>query len=181
MEDEKELKTLKQGEFSKEKVIAKLKENLKNHNELYKESVAAYWELAGLEISKCKEDYFKGYRKLKKQAIENFETLEELANKKEEPIESLHIQNGVCYSHPNLPKFPKSYAKAYEKTIEWLDLSSSDQVILTESEFDNYIMDNWEFKNDIKNTNSALYGGLVSNSNYITGVYSQVSGMAVNF
>ena len=157
MSEENKKNTLSVGEFPKDKVLSKLKENLENHDKFYQDSCETYWQLAEQKLKNLEEDYFKGYRKLKKDVNK---TIKENLFKIEEKIDfSYYLPNTVVYSKIDLPNKPKSYSDAYKKTIEWLSLSTDETIVLNSKEFDQFIMDKWDFKAEIKSNFNTMMSG----------------------
>lgn len=51
---------------------------------------------------------------------------------------------------------PKDNSKSYEKAIKMVEMSVNDTIVLNEHQFDQLVMDNWHWKQDLIAT-SALY------------------------
>jgi len=60
---------------------------------------------------------------------------------------------------PELKDFPKigDNSSAYDRAIRMMEMSVDKEIELSESEFDQYVMDNWSFNHDLLRT-ATFYG-----------------------
>ena len=100
---------LQETNIDRAKLTTTLKDNLKDHIEIYDLALANWKE----EYSKYVADFAK------------------------------KVKSGDFKVSFSPPKKPTSYAKNYEDVISQLDMSSDQIIKLNESEFNNYILDEW--------------------------------------
>lgn len=122
-------------------LIERLKETLNNN-------LIDHEELFNLAYEKYKEDYAK--------------YVEEFASK---------VKQGDFKTVFNPPTKPISYAKKYKDVLSQLDFSSDDVIKLSDREFRNYILDEWDFS-------SAFYSAFTSVTGYQVG--QEMDGVSVS-
>ena len=54
---------------------------------------------------------------------------------------------------------PESHIKDYDRVIKMIQMCTKDELIVTEQEFQKYVMDDWEWKERFTTTNSAYVVG----------------------
>lgn len=113
-----------------------------------------------------------GYNAAVKNYLERLESESErirnlsIEYKKQEADGKRFDKTGLYLIECNLPVYPSNYEEHYSKTIRKLELSTADKISLGDSEFNQYVMNNWSWKNDF----------LLSTSQYVTGAALMISG-----
>lgn len=115
-----------------------------------------------------------GYNAAVKNYLERLESESERVKnlsveyKKQEADGKRFDKTGLYLIDCNLPVYPSNYEEHYSKTIRKLELSTADKISLADTEFNQYVMNNWSWKQDF----------LTSNTQYLTGSLINISGCA---
>jgi hypothetical protein len=153
--------------IEKDSLIQVLKENKEKHDALFELSVQGFWEQAEEKLKEKKSKFNKsisicnkGFKKALKKSLDAVTT----QNKDEVQFycPSPQIDNSW-----NLP-YPANYTTEYDKAIKMLELSVYDKVTVTKQEFNSYVLNEWEWKNNLVASNS-LY------VNSVTGKFEKMS------
>lgn len=101
------------------------------------------------------------------EAIEGWrvETLKELS-KLSRKVKKLDLENAVDLTENDFPNLwvsaaqdrPTCHAKDYDRAIAMLDMSTEDEVVISAREFDQFVNDEWDWKEAFTVSN-AKYGG----------------------
>lgn len=109
-------RTMNQVVVEKARLIETIKANRTKHLEAFEEAAM-------------------GYRKAVAEMLENFKV--QLEQQMATPIE-------ICNAFGKLEE-PKNYLREYDRILQMLDMSVEDQIILAEHEFQQYVMDEWNW------------------------------------
>lgn len=168
--NEKIHNTLAEIKISKQELLDVIKKNREIHEKAHEEAEKIYWALFEDGIEMFEKKYWMGYRKLKKDALRSFsETRQQIRSVAEKGNEEPTLKVSSSFPNPtlNLPPRPVSHAGEYERLETWLKLSVENEIVLDPSQFDKYVMDNWEFKNELSNNYTRMItGGLALNAKY---------------
>ena len=85
-----------------------------------------------------------GYRKL---------VIEELDRMLADAKAGRPIQRSISLSEPS------DHTQDYDRVIAMLEMSVDDTVTLNASDFDRYVLDNWDWSRFVRSTNTALAAG----------------------
>lgn len=134
----------------KNKLLNTLKVNKANHVEKYKESMSGYQELATEQLEK---EFVKAKKRLEnsvtmiKSQIDNF-------NPDEPLLDNIVLLDRVAFTL----RAPKNYESSYDVAIEMAEWEVGDTIELTQSEFQKFVMDNWDWKEDFLYLNKSYVG-----------------------
>ena len=132
--------------ISKVDLLQILRENLEAHNEVFNAATQAYYEnlRAELEESKGKAE---ALAKLLSEKLENVTTTDPNAGMED-------FRHGFYIRAVK----PTSYESFYKTAIRKAELSQREEFVLADSDFQRYVMNNWEWKNEFIN-NATTYLG----------------------
>ncbi|MHA2280269.1 MAG: hypothetical protein ACXAC5_05380 [Promethearchaeota archaeon] len=120
--------------FKKEEVIATLKKNRAEHQEIYDEAV-------------------EGYRKKLVEALN--ETIEMVEEKRSE-LEEKRLPKPHLKEYPlSGLSVPGSSLKEYDTVLEMLSLTPDETIVLDQDQYNCYMKDNWYWMKDFLVSNSA--------------------------
>lgn len=143
-----EIHTLNNVTVSKDELLRILKENLEAHNEVYNASTQAYFESLRVEFE---------------QKVAKAKDLLKLLKGKLENITQDNIFAGIYELSSSLSqgktRKPESHEADYTSAIRKVELSIHSEFTLTNQDFERYILNNWEWKEDFINTASSYTGG----------------------
>ncbi len=129
---------------SSDDLLRILKENLEAHNEVFNASTQAYYETLRAELEGKKEQA-ETLVKTFAAKLENVTTVD--------PSDSL---GDYYHIFTFKAKKPVSYESHYTSAIRKVELSQRKEFSLSDSEFQRYILNNWEWKADFIN-NATTY------------------------
>lgn len=142
MSEQKTL-TMNEVRISKVKLLKKIEENRKLHEQEYNETMEAY----KITVREKTKERIEEQKRYFKQAIKNLE--DNLAQFEKD----INVEPIV-----NVQK-PVNYLKDYDTAIGMLNFSLDDIVCLNRSEFQSYAMDDWAWKKDFKKFNESMISG----------------------
>ena len=144
--------------IEKDRLIGILKENKRKHDHLYDCSVSGYWETAKKTIYEKQSNLTRALENKRLEISKLYNDGLAYANKKVElkPIyPDVKLAGDLSVSLP----FPISHSDDYQKAIRMLELSIYDQVTLSSTEFDQFVLNNWAWKIDFL-TSTVTYLGI---------------------
>lgn len=127
---------LHEVKVKKTEMIAKLKVNRKKHKEDYEEAKAEY--------KLCYMDALAEIKNSMKASLKSVDTLIKLEDLNRENLPDLHF--------PFHLQAPINHLECYDSTLDMIEASVHDFIILTSSEFNKYYRDNWDWKDGFSST-----------------------------
>ncbi len=158
--------------INKGKLLAIIKENKARHDALFEAALSGYW-ISAKTVIEQKQKEFKEYLVTLKSDFTYGSNmiLDKIA--KQEKVDdygSIPLNNSYFNYGVNL-KYPESHEAEYNRAIRAIELNIYENIELSEIEFNQYVMNDWSWKNSF----------VTSNSNYIslgakciTGYYSNM-------
>lgn len=128
-------------EFSREELLARMKENRDKHALAFKQALVGYY----LEVAEQAKDIAAAARKLSKASEEAAKTADKVTS---DTRNTWHISASM----------PEDHTSDYDRVIDMFELAKMEEVTLNEHQFSQYIRDEWEWKARVFATN-AFYGG----------------------
>lgn len=135
-------------QVNREKLLSTLQENKTKHESDYKEALGMYAELAKQNVQ---ESYEKAKADLEKNYYKNLNLIEEF---KPDDIDYSKYSGHFLLLHGtavNLP-LPKNYSNQYQDAINMVSWDVNETLVLTHSEFKCFVMDEWDWSYEFKNT-----------------------------
>ncbi len=160
-------------ETEKGALLKKLKENREKHvadfkkaSILYEQALYAYAKEFTAQLEK-KIKKFK--TQLDKKSVEVKTAFESIDKNQTTPIDLKTINSNMRFDiNPNVQltvQKPISQEKQYDEVIEMLELSTAEFVLLTNSEFKSYVLDDWSWKPSFYNNTGLLCSGTTMSGN----------------
>lgn len=131
-------------------LLATLKANREKHIKEYNEAVAGYKEQATERLVSLKS-------RLLKSVDENFAKIQENISKfnPDEPLQdTIYLTNTTSFSL----QVPRSYEKSYDVAIGMAAWEVAETVTLKQSQFQCFVLDDWEWKAAFQNINKTYAG-----------------------
>lgn len=127
-----------QMRVDKAALLVKLEENKKKHIEEYKDALAGYWTLVEQQLAECKSNIAKELRSAKAGVA----------------ARDKGFTKAFRASITAIP--PTDYSRNYSRAITSLSWQSEPRVMLSQSEFNRYVLDDWDWKAEHMTTLSSL-------------------------
>jgi hypothetical protein len=146
--------------INKNKLLDIIKENKAKHDAIFEVATSGYWQSAQRKLEEKRENFDKYLLDLS----DDFDTqLDKLNNKislkqRVDGYSYIPIQASMNYTIDL--KYPENHAHEYERAIRSVELSVFDKIELSEQEFNQYVMNDWSWRNSF----------LTSSSGYITSI-----------
>jgi len=153
---EKEINSLGSVYVEKSQLLEIVKGNKEKHDLIFSVAVEGY----NAAVKNYLERLVSESERVKNLSIE-YKTLESDGKRFD--------KTGLYLTECNLPVYPSNYEEHYSKTIRKLELSTADKISLVDNEFNQYVMNNWSWKQDF----------LSSNTQYLTGSFINISGCGI--
>lgn len=168
----KEQGTMDGVTIQKEKLLEILMENREKHNAIYEAAVSGYYDKVAAELTTKKSqaknliaEYDKKFKMVKEES------------KFDPKFKVSFSPTTFC------AKFPENHIYDYDKSIKMVELSVHGLFALTHKEFDQYVMNNWAWKQSFLDNNTPYVTGFYNSGTGVFGGYSglQLSGAVVSF
>lgn len=178
--NEQNIGNVKTVVVNRDKLLDIIKENKAKHDALFDAALSGYWIAAHTRIEKKREEFNTHAQDTASYFYKITDVLLDKVSKKEKVNDCSYIN----VPNPNFNycidlKYPESHAYEYEKAIRSISLNVYDKIELNEQEFNQYVMNDWSWKNSFISSNSNyIYSGM----SCITGYYAnaiQTSGCLI--
>ena len=141
--------------MKKSELLTKLGENKAKHDTVLATAIAGYWELAQQKIDLKRKKMNQSVEEWKTEAEAAFAKVEKQIATKETLPNSLVLRRIDVDTGLGLV-FPEDHSRDYERALAMMESSIYEEVVLTANEYDAYVLNNWEWKNNFI-ANNALY------------------------
>jgi len=167
-------------------VLQKLVENKAKHDVLYEAAVQTYWKLAKIQVGKIEKNFYKDLADYEKKIKKIFKNRKSQVRDKKDTL-SIGLYNFCPNDNLNL-SYPENHSQDYELAIEMLKATVYDEIELSLTEFNWYVMNDWTWKtaflrpfrdysnNDVINL-FACSGSIITGCSPITYTSSYSSGV----
>jgi coenzyme F420-reducing hydrogenase alpha subunit len=177
---QKQFASMHEVVMKKSELITKLIKNKATHDVILATAIDGYWTAAKQQLKKKKVEFKKLITEYTETVNRECEKVENLIKEKESLPSSIGV--GAIHLTTSLGLvYPQDHSRDYDKAIRMMQASIYDEVKLSESEFDAYVLNNWEWKNNFIASNSAYIGKNAKYSRvssqapqYITGSYANM-------
>lgn len=158
---EKEINSLGSVYVEKSQLLNIVKANKEKHDIIYSGALEGYNQAINNYLKRVESES----ERIKNLAIEYA---------KAESHGKVFDKTGLYLIDCDMPNAPVSYGHEYEKTIKKLELSTADKISLADSEFNQYVMNNWTWKQNFLVSNSA-YATNVTGCAFLSGISGALS------
>lgn len=140
--------------MKKTELLKKLVENKAKHDAVLSAAVEGYWTLAKLKIEEREKNFYEKITECKEAVASQFNKIKDKIEKRQPlpgslSISAITVDNNLGLVHP------EDHSKDYGRAISIMEASVYDEVSLTVDEFDAYVLNEWEWKKNFINSNSA--------------------------
>jgi hypothetical protein len=163
MDKEKKYDTLHGVVIEKEKLLGIVKDNLEKHNAVYEVACSGFWQTAQEKLDIKRKQFEQSLKNIHKEFDFHFGLAQEqLAQKNQHLSFEYNARAAFVDFDPKLGlNYPENHLDDYKRVIKMLELSVADRIQLSQSEFDSYVLNNWNWRNSFLTTNS-LYINAIS-------------------
>ena len=189
--------------IEKDKLLAKLRENRANHNEIYEAAVQGYW----IKCAETVEEKKKEFENIKKEQFSLFEeAIKGITTQFENNVAKINagIENkdksrihdralnftysaSNNYGHPfaasqswPLP-YPVNHLEDYDRVIQMLEFSVADKVTLTVKDFQSYVRNQWDWRGEFAGVNQVYVNATTGSLYNVICVVSGAAAAATQF
>jgi len=130
----------------KGRLLAKLRENRAQHRQEYKEACEGYATLARENLLRKFEKAKKELERAHSELLARFDDFDP----KTDMLDTFILHQGVSFKL----QVPVDHTKDYDIAIQMAEWSVSDEIEITQSQLQCFIMDYWGWKNDFENVSN---------------------------
>ncbi len=141
--------------INRDKLLNIIKENKAKHDALFEMSVSGYWLTADTRIQEKKNEFEKYLIDAALDFRRNAENIHEKIKNKQKVDNVSYIPMQTSMSYQINLSYPVSYTNEYHKAIRSVELSVYDNIQLNEQEFNQNVLNDWNWKSSFVNSNSA--------------------------
>lgn len=143
---EKEINSLGSVSVGRGQLLDIVKANKEKHDIIYNAAQSGYNVAVGVYLGRV---------------LSETERISNLAKEyaKLETFGAKFDKTGLYLVDCRLPDAPISYAHEYDKTIKKLELTTAEKIMLADSEFESYVLNNWKWKDAFLNSNTVYLSG----------------------
>lgn len=156
--------------IDRDNLLSIIKENKAKHDALFDAALSGYW-ISTKDVIEKKVKEFKDYTKvLNSDFTHSTDTILNKISKQEKVDGYTYIPTpNASFSYSVNLKYPESHAAEYDRAIRSVSLNVYDKIELSETEFNQYVMNDWSWKSSFINSNNSY---VTAGSACITGCYS---------
>ena len=151
--------------MKKEELLNRLNENKAKHDVILAVAIEGYWDTAQTRLDERKKKLYEQIDRFKEDAEREFTRVANKIATKEELPPTLALRAISIDSNLGLV-YPQDHGKDYERAIKMMELSVFDEVRLSVEEYDCYVLNNWEWKQQFLATNAFYVDTMRSKSGY---------------
>jgi len=171
MSNETKINTMGRITVGRSELLEKIESNKKLHDELLEMSVEAYEKQIKEEKVSAKKTFKTAIEKLE----EKFDEFIGTVDSKVKAGENIYFDRSLTHLDIMIPfgnlEKPENHSADYDSAIMKVKMSSFELISLSEQEFEKYVMNNWEWKDNFKMA-------AIAGSTYVSG---SASDAALNF
>lgn len=149
--------------IEKSKLLEILKENKSKHNTIFEIAKEGFWDEVKNKLELKRKEFAAFLAEVQSDFDHAVTKIEKKLEIKDEKVDSnLNIRfnfNG----HLGLA-YPENYSKDYDRAIRLVELSVYDKVSLNSTEFEQYVLNNWTWKEKFLASNSGYVGNVRNRS-----------------
>lgn len=131
----------------KEKLLSIIKDNKQKHDAILEVAISGYWQVCKEKIEEKQQQFSKYLADLST----DFDTeTDKILNKislKENVSQYRWIPLQATMDYTLDLKYPEDHSEEYSRAIRSIELNVYDKIALTEQEFNQYVLNDWSWKN----------------------------------
>lgn len=141
-------------------LIETIIKNRDEHEKIYNEAVENYWKFSQQKLESVLVDFEESVKCLRKKVESSVEDRLKKVRTKQQP-QRLDVTNYLDFNKDVIVPFPENHLQEYNKVIKKLEMSMKDEIELSDFEFTEYVMNDWnwnkKFIENVQNFTSGLY------------------------
>lgn len=162
---------LDEVKVSRKEVLEIVKQNKQKHDKILTDAIEGYWLEADKQLKKLKQDRLKEMKKNYQKQVKDFK---KQVNKELDLVAKRKKDGPFQYMSK---VYPEDHSNDYLSVIRKLELCVEDKVELDSSEFEQYIRNQWAWRNSFLTTNcSYAITGAYWGTGSCSGSYSSAVG-----
>ena len=170
----KNIGNIKNTVINRQSLLEILKDNKRKHDALLEVATSGYWQVCKQKIEEKQQKFNQYLSDLSSDFdIESDKILNKISLKENiSNYRYIPIQAQMDYSLDL--KYPEDHSAEYERAIRSIELNVYDKIELTEQEFNQYVMNDWSWKNSFVTSSQGYINhvtGCLSTSGYLNTVY----------
>lgn len=172
MSEQSGVSRLDEVKVSRKEVLEIVKQNKQKHDKILADAIEGYWLDAEKTLKTHKADRLK---ELKKQYQKNVKDFKKQVNKDLDLVAKRKKDGPFVHLHK---AYPEDHSNDYNSVIRKLELCVEDTVELDSNEFEQYIRNQWAWRNSFITTNSfysAISGGYYNSGMAVSASYASCS------
>lgn len=130
---------------NKDDLLTAVMANKKTHDQIHADAMTGYYEKVAKELEKRLD-------MLDKVRLDFETSLNNINPETEKPVEFNFTHRNKLFDL-SVP-FPTNHTQAYERAIKMIEMSADDKFVLTQDEFRQYVMNDWDWKQAFISSNS---------------------------
>lgn len=158
-------------------LLEKLVQNKAKHDAVLDAAIEGYWQIAKDKLAKKEKTCYEQLADFQSSMKTTFKDARRKIKQKHTLPSSLHLPNISVDSYLGL-EYPQDHSQDYDRAIEMMRASIFDEVVLSPQEFDRYVMNQWEWRNNFV-SNSLHYANSVTGC-WSTGMHVASSGLSIS-
>jgi hypothetical protein len=187
-QEEKRFASMSEVVMKKDELLTHLIKNKAKHDVVLATAIAGYWDLAKAKIEEKQKKLLENVTEWKEECDREFTKYYAKIEAKEQLPSHVSLKMFGVDTNLGLV-YPQDHSQDYDRAIRMMQASIYDEVELTVNEFDAYVLNNWEWKNNFLFSNSVYVaaarskGGFVKGNNpsvVITGSYTNLYNAAAD-
>lgn len=145
--------------MKKVELLETLVKNKAKHDTLYQISVSGYWELANTILEKKRTELLTSLVELKDDVKYQLDKIQTKIENKQELPSSIYY-HGFSWNNGLNLQYPENHTNDYERAIRMMNSSIYEEVQLTVAQYDQYVLNNWEWKNKFLIASNNILGNI---------------------
>jgi gas vesicle protein len=138
--------------MKKSELLTYLIENKAKHDVILTTAIAGYWEIASAKIEEKREKLIESVSNWKEDVNRELDKVQDKINNKQTLPKSVNF-NLINISSDLGLVYPQDHSREYERAIRMMKSSVYDEVRLTVEQYDAYVLNNWEWKQNFNASN----------------------------
>lgn len=155
--------------MKKSELLKKLVENKAKHDVILATAIEGYWDMAKEKLEARRVQFIKQICEYQEDMSREVDKVFAAIESKQTLPQRLDIKAFLLNTDLGLV-YPQDHSRDYERAIRAMEASIYEEVRLSMDEFDAYVLNNWEWKNNFLALNSTYVDNLRTK-------YKRVSGM----
>jgi hypothetical protein len=147
--------------MKKQELLTRLIENKAKHDVVLSTAVSGYWDLASMKLGDKKKKLKAQISEWQSDVERELQKLDKKVEEKEKLPDQVTMSRVTFDCHLGLV-FPQDHSRDYDRAISMMQSSVFDEVRLSCEEYDAYVLNNWEWKQNFLDANAGYFNTMRS-------------------